>query len=199
MVCASAAASADELPAPVPHIQTVINEIVAAVALQREQLERDVLAEDFCSAYALVDRYLRPEFSLHTAGSLMLRQHWPAAVAEQDRFVKAFYGSVVATFGDLIRYFNADTLRVTPLDDLPETERLLLSGEMTFNDGKTIGIGLRIRFIDDRWQIFDIQADELSYVVDYRDDYLYEIPEIGFDGLVERLEKEAAAYTDCGQ
>ena len=196
MALASPVLIAADLVSPVPHILTVIDRIVADVAEQRDQLEQD---ETKCSAFALVDRHLRPEFNLHLAARYMLLQHWPSAASAQDRFVNAFYGSVVATFGDLIRHFDANTLRMAPADDLPDGERLKIDGEMTFTDETTVDLSFRVRLIDDLWQIFDVQAGSMSYVEAYRDEYLYDIAEIGLDGLIERLEKEAADYRACGQ
>lgn len=187
------AVAAQELPRPEPRIHEVIGRIVDDVALMQEQLE-----QDDCLTFDLVDRHLRGEFDLQTAGQLILGDFWPDDGDARERFVKAFADSLVARYGDLIRYFNSETLKVFPLDAPPVSERLRLSAEMTFNDGETIDVILRMRYNGERWRIFDIQAEDYSYARNFRDDFRFEIPDIGFDGLIERLKEEAAPRRACG-
>lgn len=189
------AASAD-YPRPEAHFEAVIGAIVADVAAAHGALGQDT---DNCLAFALVDQYFRPEFDLHVAGRRILNRFWPSDAGAQDRFVAIFYDHLVATYGDLIRHFNEDTFEFIPLDRDPEIESVKLGSWLTFNDGTTARVDFDLRYIDGRWQIVDVIVDErMSYVKNFRSDFLYEIADIGFDGLIDLLEKEAAPRRECG-
>ena len=192
-VCGAAPLAGQELPYPESQLDQVIAALITAVAPVRNDLE-----QNSCLAFELVERHLRREFDLHTAGELILDRYWPEDPADQERFVAAFADSLVATYGDLVRYFDEETLRILPLDRPPVAPRLRLYAVMSFHDGEMADIVLRLAYDGDRWRIFDIQAETFSYAKYFQSDFQFEMPEIGFDGLIERLQEEAAPLAECG-
>ena len=74
----------------------------------------DELAADRRKLNALVDELLRPRFDLETSCRLILGQHWKTATPEQRRrFVDAFQGFLMASYGHALLEFTRDTLEST--------------------------------------------------------------------------------------
>lgn len=189
-------------PAPVPaadypRIEPPIEAALARIVDDVAGIQEDPNWQ--CRTYELVDRHLRDHFNWPLASRAILREHWPESAAAQERFVDAFYNYLVATFGDLLIQFTSDTIRVVRPDSAPEGPRATLETEVTFTDGTKYRADLIMRFSDDAWRIVDVVTDTYSHVTGYIDEYRFEIRDVGFDGLVERLEREAAPRRQCGR
>jgi phospholipid transport system substrate-binding protein len=183
-----------QIPRPELQIERAFNNIVENVEIQRNLLEQDP-----CAAYGLVDKHLRDQFDWVFLGRYILREHWPTDSDQQTRFVEAFYDHLVEDYADLLIHFDSETLRVTRFDEDPPPESAYLQMQVTMNSGEKVPFALRMRVIDGGWRIIDVKPKTFSYVSDFHDNFRVEIFEVGLDGLIARLEEEAAQRRLCGQ
>ena len=183
-----------ELVRPELQIEQAFHQLVAIVASRHADLGED---DGNCAAYAIVDEYLAGQFNLERASRMILDQHWPADPELQQDFVALFRDYLIGKYGDLVRHFNADTVRVTWLDETPATDRYTwVNIDLTMNDGKVWPVRLRMYPLE-QWGIYDVNADGYSYAKNFHDDYQIEIYDIGLSGLMERLEQTAALPRQC--
>jgi phospholipid transport system substrate-binding protein len=64
---------------------------------------------------ALVEKDLLPHFDTEYAARLVLGAHWRDATPEQrQRFISAFYHSMIANYGKSLVDFTGDRLKVFP-------------------------------------------------------------------------------------
>jgi len=183
-----------DFPPPEVQIRKAFDELVADVAASF-----DVLEGDNCARYELVDRRLRGQFGIANSSRMILGKYWPEIPGEQQRFVETFYRFLVATYGDLVIEFNADTLQVLPRDETPEVYDAWVETNIRMNDDEIVPVGLRVRFVEDAWRIVDVKPETFSYAREFRDTFWSSIHDVGFDGLIDWLEKETAQRTLCGQ
>lgn len=184
-----------QLVRPERQIEDAFDRVVGIVASRRAELESD---ETDCAAYDIVDEYLVGHFDLRRASRMILDQYWPDDPEDQQHFVALFRDYLVEKYGDLVKYFNADTLRVAWLEEAPASDRYTwVDVEMTMNDGKVWPVRLRMYPSDEKWGIYDVKADSYSYAKNFHDDYQIEIYEAGLAGLIERLGETAALRRQC--
>ena len=196
MLCICAALSAQEHH-PDLTIIDVLEALVEEVESRRDELERDV-----CLRYELVDRRIEPHFDLLASSHMILgREIWQGETeATQDRFLTAFYRWLLASYGDLVVHFEADTLVVQRLEEVP-TNRVhtLRNAVLTRNDRSKERVDLVMFHRQMKWRIVDIIYGGVSLAEDYEAEFLSQIREIGFGGLIDRLVREAAPrLEECG-
>lgn len=169
--------------------------VVAAVAERMPEIERDV-----CVRFDLVDHYIGPQFDFRSASRLILgARQWPADEALQQRFIDAFYDSLVASYGELVIHFDHETLTFSRLSGEAESNPLWLDSVLRFTDGTTAKVRFQMYYDGSRWGIVDVRADSLAYSRDYRAQFWEHIYEHGFESLVTELEKMAAPRRRCSQ
>ena len=114
--------------------------IAGAVDELTEKLDgrKDELAEDKDALYALINDILLPRFDRKLAAQLVLAKHWRDASDEQkERFINAFYNSLLQKYADGLLEFDPDRIEVgwigggvDVVEDV-EVDRLILITEGT--------------------------------------------------------------------
>ena len=164
-------------------------EIATAIETRRAELEADPGA-----IAALVDTLILPRFDMRRGSRAILAEHWEsAAPVERDRFVKAFYEYLVATYGDLLLYFKPSTLRVLPFDGDAAHSPARVHTVLTLNDGTEVDVDFVMVERDAEWRVVDIEAEGVSYVRTYRSQFRVDIATDGLGSVVDWLEAKAAA------
>jgi phospholipid transport system substrate-binding protein len=182
-------AAATDTPPPEQVITTTTVAIVKVVAARHDEL-----AADRRKLKALVDELLRPRFDLSTSCRLILGQHWKTATPEQrQRFVDAFYGFLVASYGHALLEFSPDTLKVLPAKEPLVGSSTQVRTIMKLTSGRTYQVDFYMRLDDRGWRIVDVLVEGVSYVRTYRGDFGLEIRASSLDALNDRLEAFASS------
>jgi phospholipid transport system substrate-binding protein len=178
-----------ETPSPEQVITTT------AAALTEVMAKRhDELAAERRKLNALVDELLRPRFDLETSCRLILGQHWKTATPEQRRrFVDAFQGFLMASYGHALLEFTHDTLKVLPAKEPVVGSSTSVRTTMKLTSGRTYQVDFYMRLDDRGWRIVDVLVEGVSYVRSYRGDFGLEIRASSLDALNKRLEDFASS------
>lgn len=143
---------------------------------------------------ALVERVLLPNFDVEHAARLVLGKHWRAASPEQrKRFIDAFYGSLMANYGDALLEFTGDRIRVLPTPVTPEATSAVVRTEVKRRNGEKIPVNYVLRKTDAGWKAWDVVIEGISYVKSFREDFGAEIDQKGLDAVIARLEAQNKA------
>ena len=99
-------------------------ESASSLMLKDLDANRDKYRRDKSGLYKTVDEVLLPNFDVNYAAQQVLGQHWRTATPEQrQRFVKAFYRSLLTTYGDALVDFTADRMQILPFTGDPAANR----------------------------------------------------------------------------
>jgi phospholipid transport system substrate-binding protein len=143
---------------------------------------------------ALVDRILLPYFDTDYSARLVLGRHWTTATAEQrQRFVAAFYHSLLSNYGSALIDFTGDRLKVLPFTGDAATTSATIRTQVRKNDGTTVAVNYSLHRTAAGWRAWDVIIEGISYVKSFRDDFNAQIEQQGVDALIDRLEKQSAA------
>jgi len=140
---------------------------------------------------ALVGNVLLPNFDTDYAARLVLGQTWRTATPEQrQRFVDAFYHSLLRNYGAALVDFTADRFVVLPYKGDPGETTATVRTEVKRESGAKVPVNFSLRKTADGWKAWDVVIDGISYVKSFRTDFAAEIQQKGLDDVIKRMEAE---------
>ena len=162
----------------------------AATAMLKDLDEhRAEYRKDPGKVHKLVDEVLLPHFDTEYSAKLVLGRHWSAATPEQrQRFISAFYKSLLTNYGDALADFTGDRLKVFPYTGDPNAPYATVRTQVRKDDGTMVSVNYALRKTDQGWKAWDVVIEGISYVKSFRDDFGAEIEQKGIDEVIGRLE-----------
>jgi len=174
---------------PVDVIQSASDELASALEGRKEEFTSDPKA-----LYAAIDTILLPRFDRRYAAQLVLGRHWRDASAEQrDRFISAFYSSLLRRYSDGVLEYNQERVKILPFRDDLTQPRTTVKTMVTLDDGTEVPVNYGMVNRDSGWLIFDVTIEGISYVRNFRTELNSEIQTTSLDAVIQRLEGEADA------
>jgi phospholipid transport system substrate-binding protein len=173
--------------------------IEGAVAELAEKLDghKTELAENRDELYALIDEVLLPRFDRKLAAQLVLAKHWRTASEEQrERFISAFYNSLLRKYADGLLEFDEDRIEVLEFRGDMSAKRALVKTNVTLDDGTQVPVHYDLVNRGDRWLIFNVKVEGVSYVSNFRTELDAEIRSSSLDAVIDRLESETNSKPD---
>ena len=139
--------------------------------------------------HQLVDQVLLPHFDTDYSARLVLGRHWTtASETQRQRFIKAFYKSLLNNYGDALVDFTADKLKVFPYTGDASAQFATVRTQVRKSNGSLVAVNYSLRRIDQGWKAWDVVIEGISYVKSFRDDFSAEIDQKGLDEVISRLE-----------
>jgi phospholipid transport system substrate-binding protein len=173
--------------------------IEGAVAELADKLNgrKGELEEDKDALYALIDEILLPRFDRKFAAQLVLAKHWrTASEEERERFIDAFYNSLLHKYADGILEFDENRIEVIPFRGDASARRSLVKTNVTLDDGTRVPVHYDMVNRGDRWLIFNVKVEGVSYLSNYKKELDAEIRKTSLTAVIERLESEAGEAPD---
>jgi phospholipid transport system substrate-binding protein len=165
-------------------IETAANAMLKDLDAHRAEYRKDPER-----VHRLVDAVLLPHFDTEYAARLVLARSWNTATADQrQRFVSAFYKSLLSNYGNALVDFTADRLRVFPYNGDPNAPFATVRTQVRKSDGSQVAVNYSLRRTDQGWKAWDVVIEGISYVKSFRDDFGAQIEQQGLDAVIQRLE-----------
>src|SRR5215472_5228669 len=137
----------------------------------------------------LVDKYLLPHFDTEYSARLVLGKYWRTATPEQrQRFIDAFYHSLLSNYGTALAEFTADRLKIYPSTVDPAKPIATVRTEVKRDNGDRVSVNYYMHRTPQGWKAWDVVIDGISYVNSYRTDFGAQIEQQGIDSVIKRLE-----------
>ncbi len=184
----AAAWAAESVPGPAPQelIEKAARELLEALDANRERARNDP-----AHVRKLVDEILLPHFDTDYSARLVLGKHWRTATPEQrQRFIDAFYQSLLRNYGSALAEFTADRMKVLPFRGDRTKDQAVVRTEVKRSNGQRVPVNYTLRATPEGWKAWDVTIEGISYVRNFRNDVGAEIDQTGLPALIERLEKE---------
>jgi phospholipid transport system substrate-binding protein len=189
---APAAAAAPQLDAnagPEQIVRDSAQRMLAELDANRAQYRQDPAKLDH-----LVATVLLPSFDSEAAARLVLGPTWRTATPEQrQRFVTAFYHSLLRNYGAALIDFTGDRFKILPYRGDPTDVRASVRTEVKRENGATIPVEFELHKTDAGWKAWDVVIDGISYVKSFRTDIGAEVQAKGLDEVIARLESQGIA------
>lgn len=179
---AAAQSAAQESPSQV--VQTAADGLLKALDANRQAYRNDPT-----KVQALVDQYILPHIDTQFAAQLVLGKYWRTATPQQrQRFINAFYHSMLNNYGAAIVEFTANTLKVYPTRAGSADQNPVVRTEMSRSSGAPVSVNYYMHMTPQGWKAWDVVIDGVSYVMSYRQDFGARISQQGIDAVINSLE-----------
>lgn len=170
-------------------IKTASDELAVELAGRKDELTADRE-----KLYVTIDKILLPRFDRRYAAQLVLGRHWrTASAAQRDRFIDAFYGSLLRRYADGVLEFNQERVEMLPFRGDLEEDRTTVKTIVTLDDGTKVPVSYGMVKRDTGWLMFDVTIEGISYVRNFRTELNAEIQQTSLDAVIARLEGEISA------
>lgn len=184
---AAAAPAAAESAAAEPPSQVI--QVAADGLLKALNTDRQAYRKDPSKVQALVDQYILPHVDTAFSAQLVLGRYWKTATPQQrQRFINAFYHSMLNNYGAAIVEFTSNTLKVYPTRVSPGNSNATVRTEMARTSGPPVNVNYYMHLTPQGWKAWDVVIDGVSYVMSYRQDFGSQISQQGIDAVINRLE-----------
>ena len=171
---------------PTKLIETSANIMTSELDARRAEFRKDP-----AKLRALVERTLLPHFDVDHSARLVLGKHWRTATpAQRQRFIDAFYGSLMTNYGDAMLEFTGDRIRVLPSTVAPDATSAVVRTEVKRSNGQKIPVNYSLRKTEQGWKAWDVVIEGISYVKSFREDFGAEIDQKGIEAVIQRLEAQ---------
>jgi phospholipid transport system substrate-binding protein len=181
---AAPAAAAADASDPTALVRATAQGMLGDLDKNREEYRRDPK-----KIATLVDKYLMPHFDAETSARVVLGQFWRTATPEQrQRFINAFYHSLLANYGDALAEFTADRLKIYPTRLEPGATSATVRTDVRRRNGDLVSVNYSLRMTPQGWKAWDVVIDGISYVKSYREDFGAQIQSQGLETVIKRLE-----------
>ena len=186
--------------AATPAYANAPNEVIEeAVDLLTEGLNgrRDELAADEEALREFIDGILLPRFDREFAAGAVLGKHWRSATEEQKaRFIIAFYETLLQRYADGVVEFDMTRVEIMPYRGDPSKRTTVVKTTVRLDDGNKVPVNYTLVNRQDRWRMFDVQIEGVSYVVNFRKELDSEIRSTSLEAVIARLERDAGLIAD---
>jgi len=181
---AAGTASATAQPGPTEVVQAAAQGMLNDLDKDRAAYKRDP-----AKVGQLVDKYLLPHWDTDYSARLVLGKFWRTATPEQrQRFIDAFYHSLLTNYGTALAEFTADRLKIFPSNVDPAKSTATVRTEVKRDTGDRVAVNYYMHTTPQGWKAWDVVIDGISYVNSYRTDFGAQIEQQGIDAVIKRLE-----------
>jgi len=182
---------------PAAHAQDDPNAVIQAAADElASELggRKEALAANREELYALIDQILLPRFDRRYAAQLVLGRHWrDADAAQRDRFISAFYNSLLRRYADGVLEYDESKVNILPFRGDLTKNRTTVKTMVTLDDGTEVPVNYGMVKRDQGWLMFDVTIEGISYVRNFRTELNSEIQQTSLDAVITRLEGEVVS------
>jgi phospholipid transport system substrate-binding protein len=179
----SVVASAHAATAPDQVIKTAVDSIRADIAKNVAKYQAD--KADF---YKMVDRQIVTHFDTAYIAKVILGPHLKEASPQQlTQFETAFKDMLIHSYADkLLQYYDSVEIEVKPAHI--DGKRASVDTVIVRKDGNPpIPVTFSMRSSDDDWKVWDIKAENISLVLNFRTQIDSEIKKSNLAAVIERL------------
>jgi len=188
VLLACGAWAAESVPGPTPQ---ELMETTARRLLEALDADREAARKDPTRVNQMVDEILLPHFDTDYSARLVLGKHWRnASPAERQRFIDAFYQSLLWNYGSALAEFTADRMTILPFRGDLSSGQATVRTEVKRRNGTRVPVNYTLRATPGGWRAWDVTIEGISYVRNFRNDVGAEIDQQGLPALIERLENE---------
>ncbi len=194
---AVAVAAASEAPAPAPAPADQIDtsspydlvKSAASTLLQNLDAHRNDYQHDPAKLRSLVDQVLLPHFDSEFAARLVLGRNWLTATPQQrQRFISAFYNSLLNNYGNALLDFTSNTMQVLPYRPQPGSSYAVVSTRIRRGNGSNVAVNYQLRSTPQGWKVWDVVVEGISYDKSFQQDFAEQIQHQGLEAVIARLE-----------
>jgi len=174
--------------------QTTVEAANQAVMETLQERRGDLLA-DPSLVNGLINEVIAPYIDFETMARMVLGRHWRSATPEQrQRFTAEFRGFLVRFYSSAVReYIVAKgipddlSVKVLELREPPKGKTARVRSEILQPGQQPVSVAYTLYKREEQWKVVDLQFENISLVINYRQSFANKIKTAGLEALIETL------------
>lgn len=132
-----------------------------------------------------------PLFDFREMAMRSLGPHWRRLSPQQrQEFVSTFTALLEKTYADQIDLYNGQKVAFT--GETLDGEYSQVDSQIIDRNGQTYSVVYRLHRVDGKWRIYDVVAENISVVNNYRSQFNRVIVKSSFEELLKKMKQQAS-------
>lgn len=169
---------------PAQFIQNLMDQVLGTIKTERPRLQNDRQA-----LRQLVNDGILPHADFRTTSRLVLGPFWSQATdAQKEAFMDAFQDMLMRTYADALLSYEDQPIRVKrPTGGYFNWDKAVPT-EIVLKDGRPVQVKYYLyRNPQGEWKVYDVVAENVSFIMSYRNVLQEDARRLGLDGLIEKM------------
>jgi phospholipid transport system substrate-binding protein len=133
-----------------------------------------------------------PLFDFNEMAKRSLGAHWRRLNGQQQKeFSTAFTQLLEKTYADKIDLYDGQ--KVAYVGETADKEYAEVNTKVIDKNGRAYAVDYRLRWVDGNWRIYDVVAENISVVNNYRSQFSRVIVNSSFEELLNRIKNKQAS------
>jgi len=172
-----------ETIAPDTLVKNTANEVLELI-----RQDSDIQNGDMRKIFDLVEEKVMPHFDLERMSRIALGKDWGHATKEQqDAFLSEFHKLITRTFSSALSMYHNQPIRYKPLPMQPEDRETTVNTQILESNNDTDSLDFSMEKSGDEWKVYDVTIEGVSFLANYRAQFVSVMRQGGIDGLIQKL------------
>ena len=170
---------------PTPDV--VISGTVDKVLTELEA-NRSGFNEDPKKLYDMVEQYVLPVVDVEKVSKLVIGKYWRRSTPEQrDKFISEFKTFLMKSYAQGLFQYSGQKITYQPARYNEKKDKAIVDAILQSSD-RNIPVAFKLQQgEDDSWRIYNVVADGINLITNFRTSYTSIIQRQGMDGLIDSL------------
>ncbi len=165
-------------------IKSVTNEVLDII-----RKDKEIQSGNSQKAIELIDAKVLPHFNFLHMTQLALGRNWRSANAEQRKSLSdEFRTLLVNTYSKALTEYKNQAIEFKPFRMKAGDTEAKVTAQITQPGARPIPLNYYLEKLPQGWEVYDIEVDGISLVVNYRDSFADQVRNGGVDGLIKSLQ-----------
>ena len=170
-------------------VKNVTNEVLEIV-----RKDKDIQAGSNKKAIDLIDVKVLPHFNFTHMTQLAVGKDWRTAnAAQQKTLADEFRVLLVRTYSKALTEYKSQVIEFKPFSMKATDTDVKVNTQVNQPGGKPIPLNYYLEKLPSGWKVYDIEADGISLVINYRESFAAEVRNGGIDALIKSLQAKNLA------
>jgi phospholipid transport system substrate-binding protein len=189
MLAGVAGATAEESPEAL--IRSVTDRVLDTLRTRGNEFDKDR-----GKLVALIEKEVAPNFDFRLISAQVLGRYWrPASDRQRSEFTEAFRQLLINTYAAVIGRYEGQQVEVTGTLPGVNPDRVMVTTRVTTPGKPDISIDYRLYHGGGSWLIYDVVADSVSLLINYRSEYTTVLAHNSMDSLIAQLNAKNAEFS----
>lgn len=181
------AATIDPKAHPAEFIEAVADNAISVVKKEQET----IIDGDLDAIRQMVNKHVLPYVDIEKTTRLAMGRFWRQASPEQQaQVVEAFMDTLIRTYSSAFKGIDQKTrLQLKPFRGDPNADDVVVRSTLVQGNGQSVDVDYRMENTPEGWKIYDLNAEGIWLIQNYRNQFSEQITRNGIDGLIDALNK----------
>lgn len=143
---------------------------------------------------SIVDEKVIPHLDFNAMTALSLGKNWRAATESQrEELISEFRQLLLNTYVSAITLYSGQSMEFKPFVPQKREDRAVVRALFVQPGSKGVPVNYKLRVKDEKWQVYDIDVNNINLVSTYRSTFTQKISQSGIDGLINEMKQKNAS------